>query len=141
MVTTLLVIACFWMWSRVSPAQSVERRVVDLTEFRLEIADTDASRRQGLSGRDPLKLQEGMLFEFPEEGIYPFWMKDMKFALDIIWMRQGQVVDVVTLQPPSSGDVVPAAHIPTKKADQVLEIDAGRAKQLGLEPGVIVVLP
>ncbi|MEO5927498.1 MAG: DUF192 domain-containing protein [Patescibacteria group bacterium] len=139
--TALLLVAACWFWGKIPQAQSVTPRIVDLTTFRLEIADTDATRTQGLSGRDPLKLEEGMLFVFPREGIYPFWMKDMKFGLDIIWLRHGQVVDVVTLPPPGPTDIVPPTHVPTQKADEVLEIDAGRAKQLGLEPGVIVVLP
>ena len=137
----MVLLVGFWFWSRMPSVQSVSPRIVDLTGFRLEIADTDATRTQGLSGRDPLKLEEGMLFEFPDAGIYPFWMKDMKFALDIVWMRNGQVVEVVTLPPPGPKDLVPPTHVPTQKADQVLEIDAGRARQLGLEPGVIVVLP
>lgn len=140
-LTTFLLISAVWAWSHIPPARSVERHVVDLTGFRLEIADTNATREHGLSGHDPLKLEEGMLFEFPEAGIYPFWMKEMKFDLDIVWMRQGQVVEVVTLPAPDPEDLIPATHVPTQKADQVLEINAGRAKQLGLEPGAIVVLP
>lgn len=140
-LTAFLLITAFWVWSRVPAAISVERRVVDLTSFRLEIADTNETRQHGLSGHEPLKLEEGMLFNFPEARIYPFWMKEMRFDLDIVWIRQGQVVEVATLLAPDPEDLVPATHVPTQKADQVLEINAGRAKQLGLEPGAIVVLP
>lgn len=139
--TLFVVVVGVWVWSRSLPAQSVSRHTVDLTGFRLEIADTDAARTQGLSGRDPLKSDEGMLFQFPQAGVYPFWMKEMKFALDIVWIRDGRVVDVATLPPPKPIDPVPPTHIPTQKADQVLEINAGFANKLGLEPGVYVILP
>jgi uncharacterized membrane protein (UPF0127 family) len=128
-------------WLRATPAASHEARVVDITSFRLEIADTDARRTQGLSGHAPLATEEGMLFAFSEAGVYPFWMKDMLFPLDIIWLRDGRVVDIATLQPPTDGSLVPETHVPHAKADQVLEINAGRAKQLGIEEGVRLLLP
>ena len=80
-----------------------QSKVVDLTSLRLEVADTDASRTLGLSGRDSLDSGAGMLFTFDAPGIYPFWMKDMKFPLDMVWIDSGKVVDVVTLRPPVPG--------------------------------------
>ena len=43
---------------------------------------------KGLSGRDNLADDEGMFFVFEKSDIYPFWMKDMKFAIDIIWIME-----------------------------------------------------
>jgi uncharacterized membrane protein (UPF0127 family) len=128
-------------WLRTDPVASHEGRTVDLTGFRLEIADTDAIRQRGLSGHEPLSVEEGMLFVFPEAGIYPFWMKEMLFPIDILWLRDGRVVDIATLQPPTDGSLVPETHVPHAKANQVLEINAGRAKQLGIEEGSFLILP
>src|SRR5882672_5260542 len=49
-------------------------------------ADTDALRTLGLSGHSPLAADEGMLFIFPAPGEYGFWMKDMLFPLDLVWI-------------------------------------------------------
>jgi len=118
-----------------------QSKVVDLTSLRLEIADTDATRVQGLSGRDSLDSDAGMLFVFDAPSIYPFWMKEMKFPLDMIWIDGGKVVDVATLRPPVPGELIPPSHIPVASADLVLEINAGKAADLGLVKGAYVILP
>jgi uncharacterized membrane protein (UPF0127 family) len=140
----LISLACFFIWksqgTMASPAvqeRGVET-IVDLTQLTLEIRDTDEGRRQGLSGRESLGRNEGMLFLFNEPALYPFWMKDMKFDIDIIWMLDGRVVDVVTLPPPGPGELIPPSHVPKAKADSVLELDAGRAQELEIVPGVIL---
>src|SRR6266404_1229193 len=62
----------------------------------VEIANTDQSREQGLSGRDKLTDSQGMLFDFKNTGVTApgFWMKDMKFNLDLIWIRENQIVGI-----------------------------------------------
>lgn len=60
--------------------------------LNIEIADTDAKREQGLSGREGLGENEGMLFVFEKEGNYGFWMKDMKFAIDIAWLDKDKKI-------------------------------------------------
>ena len=60
-----------------------------------EVADTDASRQQGLMFRENLPEGQGMLFVFGTEGRYGFWMKNMKFPIDIIWIDQEKkIVDM-----------------------------------------------
>ena len=58
----------------------------------VEVADTQASRELGLSGREKMGDDEGILFVFDTPGRYGFWMKDMQFPLDIIWINQNGVV-------------------------------------------------
>ncbi len=122
-------------------ASTSSTKVIDLTSLRLEIADTDALRAHGLSDRVSLDGDAGMLFLFEKPGIYPFWMKDMHFPLDMVWINDDRVVEVTTLPPPQAEAVVPPTHIPTHVADTVLEINAGKAKELGIQPGVRVMLP
>ncbi|MBU1033295.1 MAG: DUF192 domain-containing protein [Patescibacteria group bacterium] len=121
--------------------QEPEFETVDLTHLRLEIVDTDEARKQGLSGRESLDEDAGMLFTYDLSWYHSFWMKDMNFHLDIIWMNDGIVVDVATLRPPSSSLPLPDSHVPKAKANRVLEINAGQAAELGLKPGVRVILP
>src|SRR3989344_8005153 len=58
----------------------------------VEVADTVAKQIQGLSGRASMKNNEGMLFVFKEEAIQSFWMKDMQFSLDILWIDENKII-------------------------------------------------
>lgn len=131
-----IVVAAAFLFRPLSATSSASRKTVDLTNFHLDLATTDAERELGLGGRNTMADDEGMLFVFDKPGIYPFWMKGMQFSLDLIWLNGDRVVDVATLPPPASGDVIPATHTPLHLADKVLEINAGTAKALGIEPGV-----
>lgn len=57
-------------------------------KIKAEVVDNEEARMKGLSGRDNLADDEGMFFVFEKSDIYPFWMKDMKFAIDIIWIME-----------------------------------------------------
>ena len=128
------------LFARATMAPKRGAAVIDLSSYKLEVSDTTASRQQGLSGRDALGSFDGMLFVFGARGLYPFWMKETKFPLDIIWLDGGVVVDVATLQPPSE-EKFPATHVPTHMADKVLELEAGKADELGIKNGAYVILP
>lgn len=104
------------------------------TAFQTEVADTPESRAQGLSGRDTLAPQAAMLFVFPEPTRSPFWMKDMNFPLDILWLDdQRQIIGLVeNLAPDSYPNVV----LPPAPVKYVLEINAGLAAKHGLKTGL-----
>lgn len=102
--------------------------------FRLEIADTSFKQVQGLSGRDGLAENEGMLFLFSKPGKYGFWMKGMKFPLDIIWLKGGEIVDFVE-NAPSEEDQKLQIYYPKSEADAVVELNAGMIKRLNLKTG------
>ncbi|MEI7621190.1 MAG: DUF192 domain-containing protein, partial [Candidatus Moraniibacteriota bacterium] len=73
----------------------------------------------------------GMLFVFDNPDKYAFWMKDMQFALDILWLKDGKVVFLEkNILPTFKGTLTP-----TEDADQVLEINAGKVDELGIEVG------
>ena len=58
---------------------------VDETILEVQIADTEPTRVRGLMFQDQLPLDQGMLFVFPEQGLYSLWMLNMQFELDMIW--------------------------------------------------------
>src|SRR3989338_3180334 len=58
--------------------------------IKVDLALTMLEQAQGLSGREVLGENEGMLFVFDTPGKYSFWMKDMKFAIDIIWFTPSE---------------------------------------------------
>lgn len=101
--------------------------------LKLEIANTPSAIVQGLSGRKTMAQDEGMLFVMPNVEYQSFWMKDMKFAIDIVFLREGRVVDVVTLEPPKAFTI--PRHTSKAEADMVLELRAGKAKELQLTEG------
>ena|SRR3989344_2951376 len=94
--------------------------------IRVTIVDTPESRARGLSGRSGLAESEGMLFVFPEEGKYGFWMKDMRFSIDILWLdSDGEIVHIERRVSPES---YPASFLPSRPARYVLELSAGWAE-------------
>lgn len=98
------------------------------TKLKVELADTTEKRKKGLGGRDNLATDSGMLFIFPKADYYNFWMKGMKFPLDLIWIKDGNVVDITkNAPPPTTGqsDQSLPIYTPTQEADSVLEVNAG----------------
>ncbi len=102
--------------------------------INVEVADNPAMREKGLSGRRSLAENSGMLFVFPAADDYSFWMKDMNFGLDFVWIKGDTVMEITPgVMPPGSGplDVL----TPKEKIDKVLEINAGAAERLGIKIG------
>lgn len=101
-------------------------------EFKVEVANTMMSRARGLSGHAPLGYDEGMLFLFGESGNYGFWMKDMNFPIDIIWIEGDKIATIAPNIPP---DTYPSSFYPDLPSDKVLEINAGLVQKLGVKVG------
>jgi uncharacterized membrane protein (UPF0127 family) len=110
-------------------------------KIAVRVADTDRTRQIGLSGFAALPNNQGMLFVFPSSGTYPFWMKNMRFSIDIIWMstigpgqyRVNSVAD--NISPSTYPNTINQGTLP---ADTVLEIPAGRSRDFGIQPGSII---
>lgn len=99
----------------------------------LEVAQTPAQQAQGLMFRTELAGDRGMLFQFPEPRIARFWMKNTLIPLDIIFLRAGKIKRIIANVPPCKADPCPTYGPMADEVDQVLELGAGRAKELGLE--------
>jgi len=93
---------------------------------RVTIADSDAARAQGLSGRAGLAENEGMLFVFPQDGVHGFWMKDMLFSIDILWMSVDK--EIVHIEENVSPGTFPTSFGPKIATRFVLELPAGFVK-------------
>lgn len=101
--------------------------------LELEVARTQQEQSLGLMFRPELPPNRGMLFPFAPPQPVSFWMKNVPVSLDMVFLRQGQVVAIATA-PPCSATPCPT-YGPSGKIDQVIELRAGRAKELGLEVG------
>lgn len=97
------------------------------TCVQVEVVTTPVDMMRGLQGRDRLEDDHGMLFVFEKEDLYRFWMKDMKFSIDIIWLdHQGKIITITPSRPAcmkESCDV----YVPSGKAMYVLEVQSGYA--------------
>ena len=103
------------------------------TTIQVELADTVALRTRGLSGRGELPVGYGMLFVFPEPGQYGFWMKDMQFSLDLIFLNEDR--QVVSIYPDLTPESYPASYGSNVLAQYVLEIPAGQVDKWEIKVG------
>ena len=127
-----------------SSAQEPRGAVVQIGEatYDVDLAISPEERQQGLSGREHMARDTGMLFVFENERARTFWMKEMHFPLDMIWIdAQCRLLDVsanVPLPPPgASNDEIPRVQSPGP-AQYVLEVNAGEAARNGFRAGDLV---
>ena len=117
--------------------------VIGPVAFPVEVAVTPEQRQQGLSGRPSLASGAGMLFVFESPMPLNFWMKRMQFSLDMVWVGADCTIWEITRDvpppPPDTKDSDLARISPQGDMQYVLEINAGEAAELGLEPGQSVV--
>ena len=104
--------------------------------YELEMATTTAQQQLGLGNRASLPVSSGMLFVFPSSAEHCFWMKGMRFALDIIWLTpHDKVVSVEAHLLPKS---YPSAYCAV--SEDVMELNAGQAQAAGIAVGRAVKL-
>jgi uncharacterized membrane protein (UPF0127 family) len=103
--------------------------------FYVELAQTPAEKMKGLMFREHLASDRGMLFVYEEERARSFWMKNSLIPLDIIWINQNREVVLISEDiPPCEKDPCPTIS-PDVKAKYVLEINARKARRVGLRLG------
>ena len=110
--------------------------------FSVELALTPETQLLGLGQRDSLAKNSGMLFTFKPAQTITFWMKDMRFSLDMVWIADGKVVHISRNLPAPQKDIKPE-NLPIYSAntpvDYVLEINAGEAVGLKIGDSVEIV--
>jgi uncharacterized membrane protein (UPF0127 family) len=110
---------------------------IDSHTFNVAVETTLAQQEQGLSGKASLPKNQGMLFNFTTTNRYAFWMKDMKFPLDIVFINNGKIVSISenVPVPTTSNENTPPVYLPTGPINQALEINAGVSKTDGFKTG------
>lgn len=90
-----------------------------------ELALTEQERQLGLMFRKGINPDQGMLFVFKKEDIHSFWMKNMEFPIDIIWLdKDKRIVHIEKNVPPCKTEFCPS-YAPPIPAKYVLEIKSG----------------
>ncbi len=135
-----LVVAAGWLiWGMIGPTRpdpdpNQPYARIHGHRLALEIADSPAAHVQGLSGRPSLDPRSGMLFVFKDKQVRTFWMKEMHFALDILWLQDDEVVHLSRNLPPEGRFPLLRYHS-RLPVNRVLEINAGLADRYGIRVG------
>lgn len=118
---------------------NLDKRKITIGNIPLtvEIADDPHEQTKGLSDREILGENQGMLFIYSGPQNPSFWMKDMRFPIDIIWIRDGVIVDI-SENVPLFEDGYITRRSPSHAADAVLEVNAGWAQLHGIRIGDFV---
>lgn len=106
----------------------------------VEVAKSPSALEKGLSGRDRVP-EQGLLFFLPERRIPTFWMKEMLFPIDMIWIDGETIVEItqdVPAPPPSVLLNDLPRYSPKVPADKVLEVQAGMSRTLNISVGDLV---
>lgn len=101
-----------------------------------QVSNNPSKRQLGLSYRQSLEDGTGMVFIFPEPGRHSFWMKDMNFPIDIIWIRSDRRVMGITRN--VSPDTYPETFYPPSDIQFVLELNAGESEKFTIATGTIL---
>ncbi len=104
------------------------------------IARSLEEQKQGLSGQPHMAADVGMLFVYDTPRVQNFWMVDMRFPLDIIWINQGKIIGVAEQVPPPQENEPIARVSSGQPADMVLEVNGGffAAHQLQIGDAVTI---
>src|SRR3989344_4269393 len=115
-----------------------ERALISIANASLsvDIPLTRAGFSRGLGGRDALAENEGMLFLCLPDPYQKFWMKEMSFPIDIVWIDERFTVLGVTHR--VSPESFPDVFTPARPAAHVLEVNAGVAEKYGITAGAMV---
>ena len=115
--------------------QTTNRIEIDGVTLTVELATTPSAQQQGLSDRDSMSQDHGMLFIFTQAAEWGFWMHEMRFSLDIIWFNVNkQVIFIEQDLLPCTPSICPV-YTPPVNAMYVLEVNAGFVKANGVKLG------
>jgi uncharacterized membrane protein (UPF0127 family) len=102
-------------------------------KYSSRISDNSETRMKGLSGTECLGENDAMLFVFDAPGDHGIWMKDMKFAIDIVWLDDSR--RVVAIKEDASPDSYPEVFYPKTQTRYVVELPAGTVSRDAISVG------
>ncbi|MCF7865613.1 MAG: DUF192 domain-containing protein [Candidatus Pacebacteria bacterium] len=103
------------------------------SSYKILLANTDELRQKGLGSRQGIDTNEVMLFVFDNEAKHFFWMKDMLFPIDMVWLDKDK--KVIYIEQNVAPDTYPKAFGPQVDSQYVLEFQEGTVKREGLSLG------
>jgi len=124
-----------------NPTQNTNSKEVSVgnTKISVEIASTNETRQKGLGQRANLPQGSGMLFVFDQKDVIrSFWMKDMQFPLDFIWIKDAKIVQIdknIPVPSPGTDDSNLTIYTSNSPVDYVLEVNAGFCDKNNIKEG------
>lgn len=138
----LLLVGAVFLLNKILPrnesSKMMPKVILGNSSVVVEIADTSEKTTQGLSDRETLCSDCGMLFIFNQPSIYSFWMRRMHFDIDMIWIKDDQVVDISheAKIPPVEELESPKTFYQSKTpCNMVLEVNSGWAEKNNVKIG------
>lgn len=126
----LIIAAGLLSWRHQHPACQLQ---LSDTCYHLEYSRTPAELERGLGGRDSMPNNHGMLFIIPKASIACFWMKDMHYNLDMVWLDSSR--RITKIEPNLSPDSYPQSYCSAKPTAYVLELNAGQVAARHMQVG------
>lgn len=124
-----------WYLIAISKQRLKSTLAIGNSTFNVDLAERPEDLIKGLSWRRSLSSNNGLLMIYGTDGQHGIWMKDMHFAIDVIWINKDyKVVYIVSDMHPDS---YPRVYRPDQTARYVLEIESGRAAAAGIKIGDI----
>ena len=106
--------------------------------FAVELAVTDEERARGLMFRRSVPDAYGMLFDFKRDQEVTLWMRNTYVSLDMIFIQSDGRIRRIAENTETESDKIISSAGPVRA---VLEVVAGTARKLGIEPGDRVATP
>ena len=131
------IIAIFFLLTACGSQPSIVQKQLTINDnaINVEVAQTQEELIQGLSGRQSLENNTGMLFIHFDYKIRNYWMNEMRFPLDIIWIKDNKVVNISKNVPPFTTDNQIGRAGSQLPVNMVLEVSAGLASKYRIKPG------
>ena len=145
LVLTLILGVFFWMWGGSDIQQELPfyyKKImgktmeieINGTKIMAEIAESSGEKAKGLSGRESLEYDRGMVFSYNKPLIPNFWMKGMEIPLDFVWLMDDKIVDITPNVPKELGPNY-RYYFPKTSVNRVLEVNSGFCQKNGLKIG------
>ena len=113
--------------------QDFSKMIVNGKEINLEVVKTLEDKRRGLSGRDSLDADAGMLFLFEDSANRSFWMKEMNFPIDILWIDENR--EIVGIEENVFPNSFPQKFLSPKPVPFVVEVNGGWSREHKIKVG------
>ena len=137
----LILIALFFLFNLFHKKADLVSFTKNNITIYLEVANTEKQREYGLMNRKSMPENHGMIFIFPRSEMLRFWMKYTLIPLDMIFLNHHRIVAIFPNVPPCKKKTNPCStYGPNIQADEVIELNAGVAKQLSLTIGSNILL-
>ena len=114
--------------------ENIKKVCINNNCFKVEIADNQEKWSKGLMERENLDKDRGMLFVFDQEAVHSFWMKNTLIALDIIWINKDKEIIYIEENALPCKTENCQSYGPNQNSKYVLEINAGLAEKLKINP-------